>query len=106
MGDPDFRALNVISSMPRDEFQSEGDEPICPVCGADGLKTYPVFHHMPCAYVGPQYDFALQAEGYVCPKCLRDIVSADPDCEILGTSARCGRCGKEMMLPPAVGAID
>lgn len=106
MADPNLRALMLVSAMPRERLQSEGEEAVCPVCGADGLKTYPVFHHMPCAYVGPEYDFILQAGKYVCPKCLRDIVSAGPACEILGTSARCGRCGKEMMLPPALGPID
>jgi len=53
-----------------------------------------------CAYIGPQYDFTPTAAGYICPKCRRGIVSADPACEIVGTSARCTQCGKEMIVSP------
>jgi hypothetical protein len=70
------------------------------LAGAEGLEMFPVLHHMMCAYVGPQYDFAATAAGYVCPKCRREIVSGDPACEIVGTSARCVRCSKEMMVSP------
>jgi hypothetical protein len=84
-------------------MQIEADQTVCPACGAEGLKIFPVLHHMPCAYVGPQYDFASAAAGYTCPKCRRGIVLGDPACEIVGTSARCVRCRKEMMMsPPAV----
>lgn len=48
----------------------------------------------------PEYDFAPAVAGYTCPKCLRGIVSGDPACEIVGTSARCVRCGKEMVVSP------
>jgi DNA-directed RNA polymerase subunit RPC12/RpoP len=63
-----------------------------------------VLHHMICAYIGPQYDFAAGADRYTCPKCRREIVSGDT--EIVGTSARCQRCGKEMIVspPPAMQA--
>jgi hypothetical protein len=47
---------------------------VCPACGADGLELFPVFHHMICAYVGPEYDFPPAVAGYTCPKCRRDIV--------------------------------
>jgi len=59
-----------------------------------------VLHHMMCAYVGPQYDFPASDAGYTCPKCRRDIVSGDPACEIVGTSARCVQCRKEMIVSP------
>ena len=83
-------------------MQIEANLSVCPACGARGLETVPVFHHMMCAYVGPQYDFAPTAAGLTCPKCRRDIVSGDPACEILGTSARCGRCRAELVVsrPP------
>jgi predicted RNA-binding Zn-ribbon protein involved in translation (DUF1610 family) len=80
-------------------MQIEADQFLCPTCGS-GLDFAPVFHHMMCAYVGPQYDFVPTAEGYSCPKCRRPIVSGDGACEILGTSARCRRCQNEMMLSP------
>jgi hypothetical protein len=64
------------------------------------LKFFPVLHHMICAYVGPQYDFIPAATGYTCPKCRRGITSGDTACEIVGASARCIRCGKEMVVPP------
>lgn len=35
---------------------------LCPACGAEGLEFFPVLHHMICAYIGPQYDFAAAAE--------------------------------------------
>ncbi|WP_425350530.1 hypothetical protein [Methylorubrum extorquens] len=55
---------------------------------------------MICAYIGPQYDFAESPAGYTCPKCRRSIVSDDMACEIVGVSARCTACGKEMIVSP------
>src|SRR3974390_2177756 len=81
-------------------MQIESDQAVCPACGARALEMSPVLHHMTCAYVGPQYDFTPTATGYACPKCGRDIVSDDPACEIVGTSARCSRCRKEMVVSP------
>jgi hypothetical protein len=81
-------------------MQIEGCQSVCPACGAKGLEIVPVLHHMMCAYVVPQYDFAATTDGYICPKCRRAIVSGDPACEIVGTSARCVRCGKEMVVSP------
>jgi transposase len=87
------------------KMQIEPDQMVCPVCGG-GLEIVPVLHHMICAYIGPQYDFAAAADGYTCPKCRRAIVSGDTACEIVGASARCRRCGKEMIVspPPAMQA--
>ena len=73
----------------------------CPACGAAGLQFAAVFHHMICAWVGPEYDFTPRTGGYVCPKCRRDIRDGDPTCEIVGTSARCNECGREMVVSPA-----
>jgi hypothetical protein len=84
-------------------MQIEGEQSVCPACGAAGLKFFPLLHHMICAYVGPQYDFAPAAVGYGCPKCRREIVFGDPACEIVGMSARCVRCHKEMAVSPSVG---
>ena len=85
-------------------MQIEAGQTLCPACGAEGVECFPVLHHMICAYIGPQYDFAAAADGYTCPKCRREIVSGDT--EIVGTSARCQRCGKEMIVspPPAMQA--
>ena len=82
-------------------MQIEMEQTVCPGCGAADLKFYPVFHHMICAYVGPQYDFLPAVAGYTCPKCLRDIVSDDHACEIVGTSALCLTCRLEMMVSPS-----
>ena len=81
-------------------MQIEEDQSVCPACGTERLEIFPVLHHMMCAYVGPQYDFAPKLNRFTCPKCRRDIVSDDPACEIVGTSARCVRCRKEMMVSP------
>jgi hypothetical protein len=81
-------------------MQIEGDQSVCPACGAEALEFFPVFHHMICAYVGPQYDFAPTSAGCTCPKCRRDVESGDRACEIVGTSARCLRCRKEMVVSP------
>jgi uncharacterized protein with PIN domain len=84
--------------------QIEAGQSKCPACGAT-LEFFPVLHHMICAFVGPQDDFALANDRYACPKCRRDIVSGDHTCEIVGTSARCGQCGKEWVVsPPPVAA--
>jgi uncharacterized protein with PIN domain len=85
-------------------MQIDAGQPACPACGA-ALEFFPVLHHMICAFVGPQYDFAPAHDGYTCPKCRRDIVSADGTCEIVGTSARCPRCRKDFVVsPPPVAA--
>jgi predicted RNA-binding Zn-ribbon protein involved in translation (DUF1610 family) len=81
-------------------MQIEAGQTLCPACGAEGLEFFPVLHHMICAYIGPQYDFIPAATEYTCPKCRRGIVSGDTACEIVGTSARCIRCGKEMVVAP------
>jgi hypothetical protein len=81
--------------------QIEEGRPVCPACGAVGLKYFPVLHHMICAYVGPEYDFVPSATGYTCPKCRRYIVPGDCACEIVGESARCDRCRREMMVSPS-----
>ena len=82
-------------------MQIEWNQTVCPACSADGLEIFAVLHHMICAYVGPEYDFAPAVAGYTCPKCRRGIVSGDPACEIVGTSARCVRCRKEMVVSPS-----
>ncbi len=85
-------------------MQIEAGQTSCPACGAHELEFFPVLHHMMCAYVGPLYDFAATDTGYTCPKCRRGIVSNDPACEILGTSARCVRCHREMTVSPPAAA--
>jgi hypothetical protein len=85
-------------------MQIEQNQSVCPVCNAAALPLFPVIHHMICAYIGPLYDFEETASGYVCPKCRRAIGSSDKACEIVGTSARCGRCGSEMVVAPAKAA--
>ena len=85
-------------------MQIEAGQSACPACGGE-LAFFPVLHHMICAFVGPQYNFASAHDGYACPKCRRDIVSGDAGCEIVGTSARCARCHKEWVVsPPTVAA--
>jgi uncharacterized protein with PIN domain len=95
-----WNKLAVFRGVPHPRHDIEADQSLCPACGADGLEIFPVLHHMICAYVGPQYDFAASATGFTCPKCRRDVTSGDPACEIVGTSARCVRCGKEMVVSP------
>jgi hypothetical protein len=83
-------------------MQIEGNQSVCPACGAEGLEIFPVLHHMMCAYVGPQYDFAPAVAGYTCPKCRRDMCQATPLARSWG-QARGVRCRKEMIVsPPAV----
>ena len=81
-------------------MQIEWEQSACPACGARRLEIVPVLHHMICAYIGPQYDFAPAADGYTCPKCRRGIASGGEACEIVGTSARCGACLKEAIVSP------
>jgi hypothetical protein len=76
------------------------DQSKCPACRAGTLEFFPVLHHMVCAYVGPEYDFEPADAGYICPKCRRHIASSDRACEIVGTSARCVRCDKEIVVSP------
>ena len=83
-------------------MQVEHSQSLCPDCGAGGLQSFPILHHMLCAYVGPEYDFDPTVGGYSCPKCKRNIVSGDHACEIVGSCARCVSCGREMVrTPPA-----
>jgi hypothetical protein len=80
-------------------MQIEARQTVCPVCGL-ALEFHPVLHHMVCAYIGPEYDFIPVDAGLVCPKCRRGIVTGDTACEIVGTSARCLQCEKEMVVSP------
>ena len=81
--------------------QIETEQSACPACGAERLEIVPVLHHMICAYIGPQYDFGTAPTSYTCPKCRRGIMSGDKTCEIVGISACCAACGKEMIVSPA-----
>ena len=81
-------------------MQIEADQSVCPACGGAGHEHVVVLHHLICAYVGPEYDFALADGGHACPKCRRAIAPDDPACEIVGASARCNRCGREMVVSP------
>ena len=73
---------------------------VCPDCAAR-LAVFPVLHHMICAYVGPSYNFPGDRQRFRCPKCERRIISNDLACEIVATSWRCPRCGKETVMPPS-----
>jgi rubredoxin len=85
-------------------MQIETGDTVCPACGAAALTFHPVLHHMVCAYIGPQYDFDRRDDSYTCPKCRRAVVSNDRATEIVGVSARCGKCEHEMVVsPPAPG---
>ena len=79
-------------------MQIDAGETVCPACGAARLTFYPVIHHLVCAYIGPQYDFAAADGGLACPKCCRALTAADA--EILGTSARCEACQAEIVVSP------
>ena len=79
-------------------MQIEPDRLTCPACGDAPLTFAAVLHHMLCAYVGPDYDFAPEGDGCRCPKCRRSIGPGSADCEIVGTSARCPRCDREMIV--------
>lgn len=72
--------------------------PACPACGSADLKIAPVIHHMLCAYVGPEYDFAADARGYHCPKCRRWLQDAAHDWEVVSQSAQCLCCGREYVV--------
>ncbi|MBR0830513.1 hypothetical protein JQ596_33900 [Bradyrhizobium manausense] len=85
-------------------MQISANQSNCPVC-QNRLAFDQILHHMVCAYVGPSGDFGETDDGYVCPKCRRGIVSSDPACEIVGTSARCSACGKEMIVSPAASTM-
>lgn len=80
-------------------MQIEANQSVCPLCGTE-VQTFPVLHHMICAYVGPAYDFGPEADGYPCPKCRRGISSDGSALEIVGQSARCPRCCNEMVMSP------
>ena len=64
-------------------------------CGQDGAERFAVLHHMPCAYVGPTYDFIASLGGYSCPKCGAVFAASGCDSEILGYAWRCPACGAE-----------
>ncbi|WP_425358696.1 hypothetical protein [Aestuariivirga litoralis] len=66
-------------------------------CGAHDAERWPVLHHMPCAYVGPAYDFKSSPQGSVCPKCDIVFTASDRDNEILGYAWRCPSCGAEWL---------
>ena len=66
-------------------------------CGGNSNMRWPVLHHMPCAYVGPSYDFALGHGEYTCPKCNITFKQSARDSEVLGYAFRCTVCGAEWL---------
>ena len=68
---------------------------------ATRLAFAAVLHHMICAYVGPEYDFASDGDSRRCPKCAHSVSACDEACEIVGASARCTACHREMLVSPA-----
>ena len=69
---------------------------LCRYCGAAPMREYPVLHHFECAYVGPDYDFKLNASGArECPKCLKPFKHEHKDWEEIGRSYRCDACQNE-----------
>ncbi|WP_416797413.1 hypothetical protein [Ciceribacter azotifigens] len=80
-------------------MQIDEGQSICPECGGR-LETFPVIHHMLCAYIGPEYDFPGISEDRTCPKCRRKLVRGEA--EIVGDSARCLTCDRELVVFPAV----
>ena len=87
-------------------MQIDARQTVCPACGGAALELFSVLHHMVCAYVGPEYDFTPVPGGYLCPKCRRGIVARDDACEIVGQSARCAACGREMAVSPELATFD
>jgi hypothetical protein len=80
-------------------MQIEAGETQCPACGGADLEFVGVMHHLICAYVGPEYDFAVIDAGLVCPKCRRQV-GEKSEAEIVGTSARCRSCRAEIVVSP------
>ena len=68
----------------------------CPVCKAGGVRVFPIYHHMICAYVGPSYDFTQVGEVMSCPKCKRRRHEDRDDWEIVGDCFYCDECGAEV----------
>ena len=71
---------------------------ICPSCKSSRTRTFPIFHHMICANVGPAYDFLVRDEGALCPKCNRFLRDAGNDWEIVGDCMICEDCAAEIHL--------
>lgn len=69
----------------------------CPSCRSEAVAGHRVLHHFLCAYVGPEYDYAVDGDSTVCPKCRRALVAEGSDWETLGTSYRCDACGREFV---------
>ena len=70
----------------------------CPACQAEAAHKFPILHHMLCAYVGPSYDFPLEAGEHRCPKCRRPLKAESTDWEIAGDCLLCEPCGAETHL--------
>lgn len=66
-------------------------------CGGAHSDRFPVIHHLPCAYVGPSYDFARSGEAFACPKCDIVFAASGRDSESLGYAFRCRDCGAEWL---------
>jgi hypothetical protein len=70
---------------------------LCERCHVEGLRRHSVIHHYLCAYVGPDYDFALHNNAAICPKCKRSLNNNPKDWEDIGASFYCSSCGAEYM---------
>lgn len=66
-------------------------------CGATPAHRFQVLHHLPCAYVGPSYDFVMSGGVFICPKCDISFTTSGRDGEVLGYALRCPTCGAEWL---------
>lgn len=70
----------------------------CPVCHGQHLNRCPVLEHFPCGHVSPEEFFATE-NGYLCPKCRRELKAVGLDYRNLGIHYRCQSCGELCSSP-------
>ncbi|MGO4678101.1 hypothetical protein AB4Z40_35125 [Bosea sp. 2YAB26] len=71
----------------------------CDICRSGDVERHRVIHHMICAYIGPEYDFARSGDERHCPKCRRRLLGAGRDWEVVAASLQCRICRREIVVP-------
>lgn len=78
----------------------------CTECDSSDLHEESLVHHFRCGYQGAESKF-LGGDGFVCPKCRRELRHFGVDYSKPGIVSSCGQCGHVMSEPrPRFSCLD
>ena len=73
---------------------------VCSSCQSPNLSFEDLFHHFPCAHIGPESDFKNNEDVYNCPKCKKDLNHIGIDYDKPSLLHSCNNCGNSSQFTP------